>query len=347
MRGARDHENEEGGITVNDRINPGGATPATDSEADADREQIRLRAMAALRRGEFDLAEQAISRGDATLAELVENLRIYQMELQMQADELMRSQAQTQQALDRFSALFSNLPVPALLVDANGVVLEANRHAEEDFGVSSAMMRGYLFHRLIDADDYQAEVRGALLDARATGHADVAAVRFRAAAGQQMVGDLHIESLTDPVGGTQQYACVMIDRTQQLADLEQLQSSLARLRAREHENQQLADAMLRHARAVLTLDAGGRISWASDDVLELTGYSPQELGGHPVLKLLGNDDSVMADCSKRIAEGSSGRHAAARLRRKDGTAATVALDLMAMPGPPPGFIVLLVEQVRS
>jgi hypothetical protein len=66
-----------------------------------------------------------------------------------------------------------------------------------------------------------------------------------------------------------------------------------------------------------------------------------------VLKLLGNDDSVMADCSKRIAEGSSGRHAGARLRRKDGTAATVALDLMAMPGPMPGFIVLLVEQVNS
>jgi hypothetical protein len=66
-----------------------------------------------------------------------------------------------------------------------------------------------------------------------------------------------------------------------------------------------------------------------------------------VLKLLGNDDSVMADCSKRIAEGSSGRHAAARLRRKDGTAVTVALDLMATPGPAPGFIVLLVEQVRN
>lgn len=314
--------------------------------ADA-REQMRVRAMAALRRGEFDLAEQAIGRGDATLAELVENLRIYQMELQMQADELMRSQAQTQQALDRFATLFANLPVPALLVDGNGVVLEANRHAEDGFGISSAMMRGYLFHRLIDADDYQAEVRGTLLDARASGHADVAAVRFRASGGQQMVGDLHIESLTDPVNGVQQYACVVIDRTQQLADLEQLQSALAQLRGREQENRELADAMLRHARAVLMLDAAGRISWASEDVLGLTGYSAKELNGHPVLKLLGNDDSVMADCSKRITEGASGRHAAARLRRKDGTAVTVGLDLMAMQDPTPRFIVLLMEQVRG
>ncbi|MCA3219302.1 MAG: PAS domain S-box protein [Burkholderiales bacterium] len=329
---------------MNDRINPDGAMPGGDAGAGEARDQMRLRAMAALRRGEFDLAEQAISRGDATLAELVENLRIYQMELQMQADELLRSQAQTQQALDRFSALFSNLPVPALLVDANGVVLEANRHAEEGFGITSAMMRGYLFHRLIDADDYQAEVRGALLDARATGHADVAAVRFRAAGGQQMVGDLHIESLADPVGGAQQYACVMIDRTEQLADLEQLQSSLARLRAREHENQQLADAMLRHQQAVLMLDAAGRITWASEDVLELTGYAPAELSGHPVLELLCRDDSVMADCSKRIAEGTSGRHAAAHLRRKDGGSIAVSLDLLSVPGAAPRFIVLLAQQ---
>jgi PAS domain S-box-containing protein len=340
--------NEESGTTVNARMSAGGAAPATagGDEDEQLREQIKLKAMAALRRGEFDLAEQAIARGDATLAELVENLRIYQMELQMQADELMRSQAQTQQALDRFSLLFCSLPVAALLVDGNGVVLEANRHAEEDFGISSTMMRGYLFHRLIDADDYQAEVRGALLDARARGHADVAAVRFRAAAGQQIVGDLHIESLADPVSGVQQYACVMIDRTQQLSDLEQLQSSLAQLRAREQENRELADAMLRNSHAVLTLDAAGRISWASEDVLELTGYSPQELNGHPVLKLLGNDDSVMADCSKRIAQGASGRHASALLRRKDGTARTVTLDLLAAQDPAPRFIVLLIEQAR-
>jgi len=190
---------------MNDRIHRSGEAGSPTGEdggaGRSEREQMRLRAMAALRRGEFDLAEAAIERGDATLAELVENLRVYQMELQMQADELQRSQAQTEQALGRFSALFRNLPVPALLVDANGVVAEANRHAEDEFGISSAMMRGYLFHRLIDADDYQAEVRGALLDARASGHADVAAVRFRGAAGRQLVGDLHIESLVDPVSG--------------------------------------------------------------------------------------------------------------------------------------------------
>ncbi|MCU0952078.1 MAG: PAS domain-containing protein [Burkholderiaceae bacterium] len=237
-----------------------------------DAAQMRARAMAALRLGEFDLAEQAIARGDATLAELVENLRIYQIELQMQSEELQRSHARTQQALDRFTLLFARLPVPALLMDANGVVIESNHRAEETFGLSSAMMRGYLFHRLVDADDYQAEVRSALLDARSAGQAEVAAVRFRARGDAQMVGDLHAESLTDPVSGALQYVCVIIDRTQQMADLEQLQASLARLRARDDD---LADPRPSAALAPLRLvaDAQGRVQWA-DAVLAALGLAP-------------------------------------------------------------------------
>ncbi len=226
--------------------------------------QIRARAMAALRLGEFDLAEQAIARGDATLAELVENLRVYQIELQMQSEELQRSHARTQQALDRFTMLFARLPVPALLIDANGVVMESNQRAEQVFGLSTAMMRGYLFHRLVDADDYQAEVRGALLDARGSGQAEVAAVRMRACGDSQMVGDLHVEALTDPVSGALQYACVIIDRTEQLANLEKLQASVARLRARETDGSRAGSS--RPAR--LLADAGGRVLW-SDAALAL------------------------------------------------------------------------------
>jgi PAS domain S-box-containing protein len=230
--------------------------------------------MAALRVGVFDLAEEAIARGDATLAELVENLRIYQIELQMQSEELQRSQARTQQALDRFTLLFARLPVPALLIDANGVVIESNRRAEETFGVNAAMMRGYLFHRLVDADDYQAEVRGALLDARSAGQADVAAVRLRARGGSQIVGDLHVESLADPVSGLQQYACVMIDRTEQLADYEKLQATVARLRAREDE---AAHAGALAAPVRLLADADGRVLW-SDAALALVPGTA--LGAH-------------------------------------------------------------------
>lgn len=226
--------------------------------------QIRARAMAALRLGEFDLAEQAIARGDATLAELVENLRVYQIELQMQSEELQRSHARTQQALDRFTLLFARLPVPALLIDANGVVMESNQRAEQVFGLSTAMMRGYLFHRLVDADDYQAEVRGALLDARSAGQAEVAAVRMRARGDSQMVGDLHLEALTDPVSGALQYACVIIDRTEQLANLEKLQASLARLRAREAEGTRTGASKP----ARLLADASGRVLW-SDAALAL------------------------------------------------------------------------------
>jgi PAS domain S-box-containing protein len=242
--------------------------PQSESEASL---QMRARAMAALRRGEFDLAEEAISRGDATLAELIENLRVYQIELQMQSEELQRSHARTQQALDQFTLLFARLPVPALLMDANGVIVESNRRAEEVFGLSSAMMRGYLFHRMVDADDYQAEVRGALLDARGGNQAEVAAVRFRARSDQQLVGDLHVESIVDAVSGTQQFVCVIVDRTEQMANLEKLQATVARLRARE-------DAP--GAPTVLTrlvADPAGRIAWADPALSVAAGSTLTDL----------------------------------------------------------------------
>lgn len=282
--------------------------PPEQSEESA---QIRARAMAALRMGDFNLAEQAIARGDATLAELVENLRIYQIELHMQAEELQRSHARTQQALDRFTLLFARLPVPALLMDANGVVLEANRHAEMTFGLSSAMMRGYLFHRLVDADDYQAEVRGALLDARSSGQAEVAAVRLRARGDAQIVGDLHIESLTDPVSGAMQYACVMIDRTEQLADLEELQATVARLRAHEtDERTSTAPQPLR-----LIGDADGRVLWSDAELGIAQGSSLSELGA----RMASDGGRTLAAA---LADGSA---VEIRIGRSEGAAHTLSL----------------------
>jgi PAS domain S-box-containing protein len=210
------------------------------------------------------------------------------------------------------------------------VVMEANRRAERDFGLGTTMMRGYLFHRLVHADDYQAEVRGAILDARATGHADVGSVRFRARAGTQIVGDLHLQCLADNVTGMLQYACVLIDRTQQLADLEQLHASLARLKAQEHQNERVAQAAHGSAVRVLTLDVNGAIQWASADLLQMFGYSDAELVGRPLADLLRGGDATTAseELGRHVANGAGCRFPTVPAYSKDGTARAVSLDLM-------------------
>jgi PAS domain S-box-containing protein len=305
------------------------AAPAPDV-ATLSPEELRARAFAALRSGEFDLAERAIARGDATWAELVENLRIYQIELQMQAEELQAAQQATQKALARFATLFAGLPLPALLIDADGVVQEANQQAERMFGLPGSMLRSYLFHRLVHPDDYQAEVRALFEDARVGGEAEVAAVRLRAAAARQTVGDLYVRALADEATGSPQYACVVLDRTNEMADSDALKAALAMLRARESENQTLGELAARAPTMVLLCGPERRIEWANDGFLRATGYTREEVHGRRPGELLQGpltDPETVAYMRARLDAGEGFRGVEVLNYRKSGSTYWTELEV--------------------
>ena len=93
-------------------------------------------------------AEQAIAHGEASLHEtggraterefhhLVEELRIYQTELEIQNDELVQAQSHIALALEKYRMLFDHLPLPGFVVDIQGFIVEANQQACELFGIS-------------------------------------------------------------------------------------------------------------------------------------------------------------------------------------------------------------------
>jgi two-component system sensor histidine kinase/response regulator len=57
---------------------------------------------------------------------LVHDLRVYQVELEMQNDELRRTQTALEQSRDRFSELYDFAPVGYLSLDRSGMIVEAN-----------------------------------------------------------------------------------------------------------------------------------------------------------------------------------------------------------------------------
>lgn len=95
----------------------------------ADVDDLRRRALDALREGRFDLAEELLEGGDVDLATLVESLRVYQAELEIQNEELIAAQQASAQSLERFTGFFQSLPVAELVVDPRGLVIEANPEA--------------------------------------------------------------------------------------------------------------------------------------------------------------------------------------------------------------------------
>lgn len=100
---------------MNDTWNdPRPTLPPTEASAanSLSAEEIRERALAALHQGRFHIADELLRGANVELAAMVESLRIYQAELQIQNDELLRSQRQTQLALEKFTAFLMACRLP-------------------------------------------------------------------------------------------------------------------------------------------------------------------------------------------------------------------------------------------
>ena len=78
------------------------------------------------------------------LPRLMEELRIYHEELEIQNDELSVAHTRADSARTRYQLLFSVLPMPALVVDVFGVVMEDNDSCQDWLGPT----RKYQHHDL-------------------------------------------------------------------------------------------------------------------------------------------------------------------------------------------------------
>ena len=110
-------------------------------------------------RAELALAESKASNGKTADARelkserLLEELRIYQTELEIQNQELVGAQAEIASGLAKYRNLFEQLPLTGLLIDGRGFIVEANEQARMLFKLHS---NSTLFHRsafqLFEAD---------------------------------------------------------------------------------------------------------------------------------------------------------------------------------------------------
>lgn len=187
-------------------------TAGPDSPQESGRLQhLRERAQAALSRGEAvsgPLGESA----RAEVGTLIEELRIYQAELEIQNHELSAAQQRTEALRERFTRLFTALPLPALVVDERGLVCEANREARRLFAIGG-QAGGRSIHRLLaDRDDF---ALGRLLEAvrqadepRSTPHS----VGFRTVESDDHPFLVHAIAVHDD-GQTPQVELLLVDQT--------------------------------------------------------------------------------------------------------------------------------------
>jgi len=191
--------------------------------AQDDAAKIKKLALKALRGGDFDFALQAVRRGEANIPDMVEDLKIYQAELEVQNEELRDAQQHAEKAMRRFNALFATLPLPTLEIDEFGVVSECNDKAEAFFDINRSLLRRHFFPRLLVKHE-QLRLREAIAQAKIDGDASILEVQMQPAGGREVIADIYLSllPLPDSDASTAHFAVMVADQTQRLAQKAEL-----------------------------------------------------------------------------------------------------------------------------
>ena len=112
-------------------------------------EELRQRAEARL---EELPADREVMNPQA-LQSLVHELRVHQIELEMQNEELRRAQEELAASRDRYVDLYDFAPVDYLTVGERGAVQQANLTAATLLGVERGKLQGQPFSRFVVAED--------------------------------------------------------------------------------------------------------------------------------------------------------------------------------------------------
>ena len=200
----------------------------------------------------------------------IHELRVHQIELEMQNDELRRKEEELELSRSRYFDLYDLAPVGYLTLNGEGIILEANLTAATLLGAPVAELLKLPFCRFIFRDEQDLHY----LKSRqllATGEPTVYDLRMVKADGTLFWG--HLACVVQDGGGTPHCRIVVSDITEKHELERQLRQSEAKYRS-------LVESV---SDCIWELDAQGLFTYISPRFEELLGYEPREfLGRSPV-----------------------------------------------------------------
>lgn len=164
--------------------------------------------------------DESASRTD--VLRLVHELQVHQVELELQNDELLRTQAAEADAVGRYTELFNAAPLAYLVIDAAGAVREANLAASQLFAQEHRVLVGQRFVALLNDDDRAAWHE--LQEVVGTGQAMSREFDIADAPGR------HIRVLAAPRGSSSDCLLIIIDLSAEIAERAEREHLEAKLR---------------------------------------------------------------------------------------------------------------------
>ena len=177
-----------------------------------------------------------------SLPQMIDDLRNYQAELEIQNKALRYSQLEAEGASERFATLFSNVPLALMVVDENSLVLESNAMA---LGLFRPLEYDPPLNFLwpLVSDEHLDKVTQAFISAKNEGTSEISEIVFSCGSSGTFTGDLHIARIENAQDELAHFICAIIDQGPLLKQRQALQASSATLQERNEELQLSKDRL--------------------------------------------------------------------------------------------------------
>jgi PAS domain S-box-containing protein len=232
------------------------------------------------------------------VAQMLQDLRQYQAELEIQNQALRYSQQEAEGASERFLTLFSNVPLALMVVDENGLVLESNAMALRLFRPLETDPPLTFVLPLVN-HDHRELVKALFERALAAGTSEASELVFARGLGGRFTGDLHIARIENSQDELAHFICAFIDQGPLLAERQALQ----------HRNEELNQSQNRLAAiinsaldAIICVDAQHLISVFNPAAAALFQCPSDQALGRPL-------EQFLPDATRSLAYAQVSTHA--------------------------------------
>jgi nitrogen fixation negative regulator NifL len=247
-----------------------------------------------LRKKAYEIVKNSIKNStDTDNKKKIEELHIYQVELEIQNEELIKNREQLEKTHQYLFDLFHYAPVGYMILSYEGIIKEINGLALKYFGYSKDILINQRLQSYIPPESIVSYKKSLAL-LKETESEQTSEILFSGMRAKLFWGKTTFKLVNHPDGG-QQILCTLLDITRE----KEIELALI------HSNREYNIAVEQSPVSIMITDTSGLIEYVNKRFTELTGYSSEEaIGKNPGFLKSGNHTKTFyQDMWKQLLSG--------------------------------------------